>query len=35
MTKAPPTDEQQCQGWMENSNKKALRLAKGVRAFSF
>lgn len=27
------TDEQQCQGWRENSNKKALRLVKGDGLF--
>ncbi len=30
-----PTDEQQCQGGRENSNKKARRLAKGAGLFLF
>lgn len=29
------TDEQQCQGWKENSIKKALRLANGAGLFLF
>ena len=29
------TDEQQCQGWRENSNQKALRLAQGAGLFHF
>jgi hypothetical protein len=35
MPQEPPTDEQQCQGWRGNSNKKALRLAEGGRLFLF
>ena len=35
MPQEPPTDEQQCQEWRENSNKKALRLAEGGRLFLF
>ena len=30
-----PTDEQQCQGWRRNSNKKAPRLAKDAGLFLF